>query len=757
MKRVVYLVLMLSHLLFAELPSQRMVYIGSPVCFGVYDAAGFSDWIYYGNENNIYHPYDYHEVLSGEWAAAIYYDGIDTSPINPADPSSGNQAMWLTDLFLYPNWNTNSDFIIDLFSDSWDTPENPVPSNNPAIYYNGRDLYSIANDTGKTIIANNSVEIAIDYEVVDLAYNDPNSGVWLGAPIEFFTNNQSSVIFSDRYLFLQTYTIRNITEQTITGFEFYQMLHSHGADEYNAAVHSVYSNSGTYYDPLSDYSPFNPIHTTGDFKYQITQWNNLDEWPITANHVDYVCFASTTEPDFIENGYFIGHSGKPARPGTHWNIEERNLNGELESYGEVAGAMGWRLGDLDPNQTSSITIAFMFAHGEPIVCSLEVELTNFTDPNSFLAPEDVYCGIDPSNPDPNFYTVDYEIYYANPITDPYAPNYIGTIDDAVLVAHLPADIWLLPSDIISSGGNYNIFERTITWNIGELNPGESGYTYFTIKIMDTATPGGEVITSATLSSSAGWVKDTDYSPVCCWCNTVYVDTAAYGGFGSNGTSWDKAYKNLADALDRISQTACGDEVWIAKGTYYPYSGSAFELPTGVSIYGGFAAEQSETTIQCRDVLKNKTTLAGSGDYTLSANSVEDSTIDGLTITGGAKSGIRLQSSDVLVSNCIIAGNGESGIEITSGSNLELIKSLVSDNGGDGIKASSSTFEISQTMLRNNNASGLKINSLSSPSTIANSIITANETHGIENSQSSRDVSIINCSIISNSGDRKSVV
>jgi len=62
----------------------------NPVVKMAFDAAGYSDWWYWGRDYWPRHPYSQHEMLSGEWAGAIYYDGIAT----------GEQAMWLTDHFL---------------------------------------------------------------------------------------------------------------------------------------------------------------------------------------------------------------------------------------------------------------------------------------------------------------------------------------------------------------------------------------------------------------------------------------------------------------------------------------------------------------------------------------------------------------------------------------------------------------------------------------------------------------------------------
>ena len=730
---------------FGATPSETDITIGdtvqtdilpngrAPYFYGTFDAGGFSDWIYYGRST--IHQYSYHEVLSGEWGAAIYYDGIDTSPIDALDPNSPYQAMWLTDYFDYPYWTTNSDFQITGTPTSYNDSSNPTPLNNTAI----------------SKIVNGDIEVTIDYEVVDINYDDPNDGVWTGSPIELFTDGSSAIIFSDRYLFLQTYTIRNITEQTISGFEFYQMLHSHGADEYNAAVYSTYCNTGAYYDPLSNYTPYNTIHTVGDFKYDITQWNDIDAPNATKTHTDYVCFSSTTMPDFVENGYYIGgHSyaseNKPPRPGTHWNIEDRDLNGELESFGEVAGAMGWELGDLDPNETTSITVAFMFGHGEPVVCSLDVDIDNIVDPNSLVD----YCGIDPLNGDPNYYTVEYSIDYGNPITDSGAVDYLGTLTDVVLTAELGEHIWPMPGDVVAyNGGSYNLIGRSITWDIGTLAPGASGTVYFTIKIMDTAEPGGEIITSAKLSSEKGWVRDSEYSAVCCFCDTVYVDADAYGGYSANGSSWSHAYPSLAAAFERITSTSCGDEIWIAKGTYQPADDEPFAIVDDVPLYGGFAGEPNETSLNDRDILTNTTTLsAGDADYVIDVSNYDNVTIDGLTITGGSSAGLKFSSTDIAINNCIIAGNGAKGIEISS-SDLTLTKSLVSDNGGDGVYSSNSKLTINQSMLRSNTESGLQMSSSDSGSIVANSIITDNGDIGINNTSGSNTVTVTNCSIIAN--------
>ena len=61
----------------------------APYFFGDIDASGYSDVIWYTRSPS--HPYGYHEILSGEWASAIYYDGIDTDLIDSQNAPLGNK------------------------------------------------------------------------------------------------------------------------------------------------------------------------------------------------------------------------------------------------------------------------------------------------------------------------------------------------------------------------------------------------------------------------------------------------------------------------------------------------------------------------------------------------------------------------------------------------------------------------------------------------------------------------------------------
>jgi|GEM_PF-895597 len=68
----------------------------------------------------------------------------------------------------------------------------------------------------------------------------------------------------------------------------------------------------------------------------------------------------------------------------------------------------------------------------------------------------------------------------------------------------------------------------------------------------------------------------------------------------DGTSWANASNSIQTMLDN---SASGDEVWVAKGTYYPTTESiardnrsrSFVVKEGVNFYGGFAGNETEIT------------------------------------------------------------------------------------------------------------------------------------------------------------------
>lgn len=75
-----------------------------------------------------------------------------------------------------------------------------------------------------------------------------------------------------------------------------------------------------------------------------------------------------------------------------------------------------------------------------------------------------------------------------------------------------------------------------------------------------------------------------------------------GDDANDGSSWDRAYKHVQAAIDKLAEGGKGGEVWVKAGTYQPsafMSGSttdrtaAFIMKDGVSVYGGFEGNEDK--------------------------------------------------------------------------------------------------------------------------------------------------------------------
>jgi autotransporter family porin len=159
---------------------------------------------------------------------------------------------------------------------------------------------------------------------------------------------------------------------------------------------------------------------------------------------------------------------------------------------------------------------------------------------------------------------------------------------------------------------------------------------------------------------------------CAAMAAVYVNQANTSDV-KDGASWTTAFTQVQDG---INAATAGQQVWVAKGTYYPTTTTdrarSVMLKSGVGVYGGFAG--TEAALSQRSPVANVTTI--SGDIGAAGDSTDNSyhvvvgdsaaLIDGFTICNGFANGklyhrlgggmYNAQADTVWIKNCIFSGN-----------------------------------------------------------------------------------------------------
>jgi hypothetical protein len=678
--------------------------------------AGYSDsfdWNYSVRHNGS------HEMLSGEWAAALAWS-----------QGSSSQIYWLTDMFEFPDFSTGT--VFEAYGNpscsAWNNPNNPAS-----------DSYDSAYAVIRNTSDQNNIEIRMDYELVDLGQQDAN-GVG-GSPISFRDAiGNIAYVNSERWVLLCTYSVKNLSASTVNDVELYQMI---------CALPTGYDGSYSSYtsdnfdDPLSQYIPYNSVHQTGNFRYDITQYGTGDA---NTQHVDFICFSSTIPPSAVENGIFCSDGGEPAT-GTYTNIENRNLNGNLYSvfnnfyyYERVAGAMQFNLGTLAPNETKKITLAVMFGCGpvqhEPPIPDLDVSLSKTDDVGDCILP---------STNDANSY-INYTItFIAN-----------EDVNDVVIVDSLPEYVEFLSC----TGGDYNEPNHTITWHLGDcrisdfngIPIGDVNIFTVRVKVYDDAPQGQSIRNYVRMYSDSNLVT-TDYvdTNICCFNTILYVDDDA-DPCVADGYSWDTAYKTLQNALEHV--TPCIGKIFVAAGDYIPTESNdpdpwnkTFQLIDGVDVYGGFIGCESEPNQRNLADTSLASILTGDlnndgGRDVYNVVTAADCKLDGFTIEKSAGRGIYCNETETSISNCVFK-NTDTGIRVKDAT-VNVFNSFMQSNSY-GIESSNTALEVVQCTILGNSSVGIKADD--AVVLIADSVIGGSST-GIHTGNTT-SITIRNCDVNDN--------
>jgi Concanavalin A-like lectin/glucanases superfamily/Right handed beta helix region len=210
----------------------------------------------------------------------------------------------------------------------------------------------------------------------------------------------------------------------------------------------------------------------------------------------------------------------------------------------------------------------------------------------------------------------------------------------------------------------------------------------------------------------------------------YVKRGEYILQLGNGSSWANAFDYLQNAL---SANSCNDlfEVYVAKGSYNPSlnfdSHASFNIPSGMSIYGGFAGTEKSINQRNRALIQttNETTLSGDlaandTPFNFATNRAENSknvvqlngnnaVFDGFTVRGAnsvSGGGIEVNSSNLIIKNCRFIDNLYSGINIRNG-NTNLSNCTMAGNGETGISTyDANMLNVTNCLIVNNVNSGI---------------------------------------------------
>jgi hypothetical protein len=286
----------------------------SPEWFIYIDDAGYADEMW-----QTYPGQSWHENLSGEWAAAIRYNGIETE---------NGVSMWFTPLFICPNFRTNSTFWIETPLSTWDDPTNPTDGN----------------DSGYSMISNGVVSVEINFVM-----HETEGGTIAGMSAGGLDGEPP--IISGNYVLEITYVVTNITPSVLEDVRFFQFMHGHPNDNYGPY------NFGVYDPTVYDGGAFPEYH------YDITQYGNTFQ-PDDPTGIDMVGFSAKEPPDGWGMGGYLSPgcgSGEPEQ-GLHNNVYLDNLP---QTYAagptHIAGAMKWDYATLESGE--AFTKSFILYNG----------------------------------------------------------------------------------------------------------------------------------------------------------------------------------------------------------------------------------------------------------------------------------------------------------------------------------------------------------------------------------------------------------
>jgi Carbohydrate esterase, sialic acid-specific acetylesterase/Right handed beta helix region/Ig-like domain CHU_C associated len=249
---------------------------------------------------------------------------------------------------------------------------------------------------------------------------------------------------------------------------------------------------------------------------------------------------------------------------------------------------------------------------------------------------------------------------------------------------------------------------------------------------------------------------------------VFVDSTKVLTTIQDGNTWATAFGNLPTGLTSASS---GMEVWVAKGTYKPTTGTtrttSLTVPSGVKIYGGFTG--TESLLTQRNSSTNATVLSGeigilsvntdNSYHVVSFDASDNNTLlDGFTITGGNANFTSVSELSVpYTATTTATDNTGGGIVMKNGANPTISNCTIKLNSakvGGGIFCSNGSIaNIKSCKIIANIASigGAIYTQQASNIAVRSSQITGNKGNGEAFYNNSATPTITNCTLVGSGG------
>ncbi len=218
--------------------------------------------------------------------------------------------------------------------------------------------------------------------------------------------------------------------------------------------------------------------------------------------------------------------------------------------------------------------------------------------------------------------------------------YEGALDTGDMVT-LTLAVW--PED----GGITVPPAGTYSFGAGEQVLLQAEETGLSFRYWDGDFTGGEAIQEITIT------EDLEITAVF-GTKVLYVDEHSPAVY-PDGSSWDRAYRNIQSAVD-IAYALGESEVWVAAGFYTAATDAVVTLLEGVAVYGGFAGTEFER--DQRDWTMNATVIDGEGVRRCVVGA-DGAVLDGFTIAhgwAGNGGGMVNWPASTFVANCTFVAN-----------------------------------------------------------------------------------------------------